>query len=149
MGEDDCRSRAGQIRTLVVDDSPVALRATRDFLASVKGIDVVGNATNGKDALALTDTLDPDLIVMDVQMPGMSGLDVLARLRQRGTRAKVIMVTAYFAVELREACVASGAVSVIQKEKLIEEFETLVQKSFPDVAKPATPPKGVNSPDPT
>jgi DNA-binding NarL/FixJ family response regulator len=125
----------------VVDDSPVALRATRDFLDSVARIDVVGSATNGKDALVMAATLDPDLIVMDVQMPGMSGLDVLRRLRQRAARAKVILVTAYFAVELEHACVAGGALSLLQKERLIDEFETIVRQAFPEDAEPAASPK--------
>jgi DNA-binding NarL/FixJ family response regulator len=138
VGE-NCRSRAGQIRTLVVDDSPVALRATRDFLASTKRIDVVGNATNGKDALVLAETLDPDLIVLDMHMPGMSGLDVLGVLRQLQARAKVIMVTAYFAFEFEEACAAGGALKLIQKEKLIDEFEGVVREAFPDEAESSAP----------
>lgn len=80
------------LRTVIVDDEPLARRRLRRLLEARSDITVVGEADNGKAACQIIETERPDLVLLDVQMPGMSGFDVLAAL---GWRPRVVFVTAY------------------------------------------------------
>ena len=91
------------IRALIVDDEPLARRGIRQLLESSADVEVVGECRNGREALAAFDTLAPDLVFLDVQMPELDGLEVI---RERGAARMpyVIFVTAYdeFAVRAFE-----------------------------------------------
>jgi two-component system, LytTR family, response regulator len=88
-------------RAMLVDDEPLARRRLRRLLAEHGGIEIVGEAGDGAAACGLIAEVKPDLVFLDVQMPGMSGFDVLTRLRER---PNVIFVTAHdeFAVRAFE-----------------------------------------------
>jgi DNA-binding LytR/AlgR family response regulator len=81
------------LRTLVVDDEKLARDRLVGFLARLDGVELVGEAENGPQALALIETQHPDLLFLDVQMPGMDGFEVLKALRQRPPH--VVFATAY------------------------------------------------------
>ncbi|PYQ27921.1 MAG: DNA-binding response regulator, partial [Acidobacteria bacterium] len=65
------------MRVLIVDDEPLARQRIEDLLAKKDSIDIVGTASNGSEAVELIRRLSPNLVFLDVQMPGMSGLDVV------------------------------------------------------------------------
>ena len=77
---------------LIVDDEPLARRRLRDLIAEAPLVEVVGEAADGEAAMRAIDTLKPDLVFLDIQLPGLSGLDVLARVRHKPA---VIFTTAY------------------------------------------------------
>ena len=81
------------IRALVVDDSLVALRAICAMLRSRGTISVVGTARNGRDAVSKASSLRPDLILMDMEMPGLKGLEATSRVRKRFPAIRIIVVT--------------------------------------------------------
>jgi two-component system chemotaxis response regulator CheB len=83
------------IRILIVDDSALYRLLLRDVLGSIPGCAVVGNAKNGKEALQRIDELDPHLVTLDVEMPGMSGIDVLRAMNDRRCRTKALMVSRF------------------------------------------------------
>jgi two-component system LytT family response regulator len=80
------------VRALVADDEPVARAGLRRMLASFEWVECVGEAATGPAAVAALDTLRPDVVFLDVEMPGMSGLEVL---RNAGHRPFVVFTTAY------------------------------------------------------
>ncbi|NNU28021.1 response regulator [Isoptericola sediminis] len=82
-------------KALIVDDEAPARAELRYLLEEVGQVQVVGEATNGEEALLLLDSLDYDLVLLDVRMPGGSGLEVAAALRDRPRPPKVIFTTAY------------------------------------------------------
>ena len=82
------------VRVLIVDDEPLARRGVEVRLAGVSGMTVVGQAGSGREALQLIHSLRPDLIILDVQMPGMSGFEVLSALPADACPA-VIFLTAF------------------------------------------------------
>lgn len=80
-------------RIVIVDDHPLLRRGLRDLLALEPSLALVGEAADGETALALVAETDPDLILLDMKMPGMSGLDTLKALRQAGHDGRILMFT--------------------------------------------------------
>jgi DNA-binding NarL/FixJ family response regulator len=110
-------------RILVVDDHPL----TRDALTSLLrqgGFDVVGEAGDGAEALELAHDLQPDLVLLDLSMPGMDGLTVLPRLRSAAPRCEVVVLTASGTEENLLAAIRGGAAGYLLKseppERIIE-----------------------------
>lgn len=79
------------IRVLVVDDSMVVRKVLSDILASIPGIDLAGTASSGEIALVKIPQLKPDVVTLDIEMPGMSGLQALAQIRKLYPKLPVIM----------------------------------------------------------
>lgn len=78
---------------LLVDDHPLMRRGLRQLIETGDELDVVGEASSGEQALALQQELQPDLILLDQQMPGLSGIETLLRLRRTGYAGKVLLYT--------------------------------------------------------
>jgi two-component system LytT family response regulator len=83
-----------KIRTLIVDDMPLSRERTRRYLAEITDVEIVGECGDGRQALAAMDSLAPDLLLLDVQMPGMTGLALLERIPVE-QRPAVVFVTAF------------------------------------------------------
>ncbi len=116
------------IRTLVVDDSPAALHSICYFLKLLPNVIVVGTATDGRQGLASARALHPELVLIDVQMPGMNGIEAAAQLKHDLPATRVIMVTVHDSPEVRRACRQCGADGFIPKEHLNEELPALLQQ---------------------
>jgi DNA-binding NarL/FixJ family response regulator len=119
-----------QILTLVVDDSPAFLRAFCSFLQEQPNLKIVATARNGREALALAEELQPELVLLDVQMPGMNGVEAARQLGAQCPAACVVMVTALDAPELRQACLQCGARGFIHKNDVRHELPRLLQQVF-------------------
>src|SRR5262245_26890660 len=87
-----------KIRVLVVDDSIVVRRVVTEVLEAQEDMEVVGSASNGRVALVKTSQLNPDLVILDIEMPEMDGLTVLTHLRQDHPRTPVIMFSSLTAL---------------------------------------------------
>src|SRR6185503_15059177 len=94
----------GKWRVLIADDEPAARRGVRQLLAAFPEFVVVGECRNGADVLASLDTLKPDVVFLDVQMPGIDGFEVIRR-RTPDRMPAVVFLTAYdeFAIRAFEA----------------------------------------------
>lgn len=100
---------------LVVDDDFMVARVHARFVERVEGFEVAGVAATGQEALDLAATLQPDLVLLDVHLPDLGGLEVLARLRESGSRAGVVMVTAERDADVVRAALAGGAMQYVVK----------------------------------
>ncbi|MFO7262498.1 MAG: DNA-binding response regulator [Bacillaceae bacterium G1] len=84
---------AAPIRILIVDDHELARRAMRLIVSADPAFEIVGEATNGQEALELTEKWMPDLILMDIIMPGMDGLEATKQIKERFPYVKIVVVT--------------------------------------------------------
>lgn len=108
-------------KVLVVDDHSAIRMAVRMVLES-NGYEVVGEASNGPDTLQLVRELDPDLIVLDIGIPGMDGLAVIDRLKMQGSRVKTLVLTSQPATIFSPRCMRAGAVGFVCKMGDMSEF---------------------------
>ncbi len=83
------------IRLMIVDDHPVVRDGLRGMIAGDPDLDVVGEASDGAEVLALVDSLRPDVILMDLRMPRLGGAAAIRALAERGTEARVLVLTTY------------------------------------------------------
>jgi two-component system, LytTR family, response regulator len=114
-----------RLRTLIVDDEPIARKVLREELDSFDDVEVIGEADNGAIALEKISAEQPDLVLLDLQMPVMGGLEVVRNLR-RGTHMPVIvMVTAYdqYALQAFEAGAIDYLLKPVGAERLAEAVE--------------------------
>ena len=113
------------LKTLVVDDEPLATERLQLLLARIGGIDLVGTASDGESACRMADALRPDLLLLDIAMPGMDGIDVARELGRSGTRPAVIFVTAFdqFAVSAFEVEAVDYLVKPVDPKRLERALE--------------------------
>jgi DNA-binding NarL/FixJ family response regulator len=104
------------IRVLIVDDHAVVRRGLRTFLAVQDDIEVVGEAADGDECLAAAADLRPDVILLDLVMPGRSGVDVLRALTAAGSTARVLVVTSFTDMTVVIPAVRAGAAGVVYKD---------------------------------
>lgn len=107
-----------KIRILLVDDSIIFLDIAAGFLADHENLIVVGTAQNGKEALSLAANLHPDIVLLDVNMPGLSGFETTPRLRQILPEAGIIILSFQNSDSYREAALVAGADDFIPKDTL-------------------------------
>jgi DNA-binding NarL/FixJ family response regulator len=105
------------MKLLIVDDSEVLVQRLRSSLADVSGLEVVGHADNARDATLGIRNLKPDVVILDIRMPGGSGIDVLEALRENPCPPMVIMLSNYSYRQYREKCLQTGASFYFDKSK--------------------------------
>lgn len=116
---------------LLVDDHPMMRRGMRQLLELEDDLAVVGEASNGEEALRLVPDLAPDLILLDNNMPALNGIETLKRLRQQGYEGKVLLFTVSDAEEDVRDALRHGADGYLLKdmepEKLIDQIREVLQ----------------------
>ncbi len=122
------------IRTVVVDDEQLAREELCFLLGQIGDIDVVAQATNGIEALRVIEDAGPDLVMLDVQMPGLTGFEVARRLLASGGDAHVVFVTAYdqYAIEAFEVNAVDYVLKPIEPARLATTVERVRKRLHAD-----------------
>lgn len=115
------------VRVLLVDDNQAILARVETVLSP--GCLVVGSATDGKTAVSAALALQPDVVVLDISMPGMSGFEVAARLRTEGSSAAVVFLTVHDEEEILAAAKQSGGVGYVVKPRIGSDLLTAVKEA--------------------
>lgn len=115
------------IRVVVVDDQPLIRAGFAMVLAAQSDIEVVGEADNGADALTLLDTAAADVVVMDIRMPVMDGVEATRRLSDRPNPPKVLVLTTFDIDEDAFAALEAGASGFLLKNSPPEELVTAIR----------------------
>jgi two-component system response regulator AlgR len=115
-----------QLKTLIVDDEPLAVERMQILCARIPVLQLVGTASDGEAALRLIEALSPDLVFLDIAMPGLTGLDVANALEGRAAQPAIVFVTAFdqFAVAAFDA----AAIDYLLKPVAPERLEKAVQR---------------------
>jgi DNA-binding NarL/FixJ family response regulator len=104
-----------RMSVLLVDDSPSDRLLLSHQLVADGSYDVVGEAPDGPTAVALTGRLHPDVVLLDMAMPGMNGLEALPLLLETSPTSRVVIFSGYLSKGLREQAMAAGAASIFEK----------------------------------
>jgi DNA-binding NarL/FixJ family response regulator len=119
------------IRVLIVDDQPLIRMGLEALLGRRSGIEVVGQANNGEEALETIKALDPDVVLMDIRMPGMDGVEATRQLTARGSRAAVIILTTFQDDENVFSGISAGAKGYLLKDAppdtIVEAIRTVAE----------------------
>jgi DNA-binding NarL/FixJ family response regulator len=116
------------IRVLLVDDNRTFLAAVRNFLLMVSDVEVVGEAHDGIAALALAQEVRPDLVLLDIVMPEMNGLEVAENLSRFNQPPKVIFLSMHDSESYRSAARALGAFGYVGKGDFVVDLIPLIDR---------------------
>jgi len=133
-----------RIRTLVVDDSPFMLKVLAQTLEAVAGFDLVGTATDGRQALRYVSMLSPDLVLMDLHIPGLNGIQATRYIKDREHPPVVIIVSSDDSSVTKATAEDAGADAFVSKEgntrqQLMGALQKLFGRNYAERAKAGGP----------
>lgn len=124
------RVEPGSIRVLVVDDHALHREGTRRILEEYDGLEVVGDADSGEAALALINELNPDVVLLDIRLPGINGIETARRAHRHHPDVRILVVTAYDDEEYVRGAFEAGAAGYLSKaapgRELVEAVRAVV-----------------------
>jgi DNA-binding NarL/FixJ family response regulator len=115
------------LRILIADDHTVVRYGLKTILSSQEGWQVVGEAKSGAEALAQAIQLQPDIVVLDIHMPGMSGLDALKAIRERVPATRALILTLHYSTELIKEIRRSGGKGYVTKSDADRDLVAAVE----------------------
>ena len=115
------------IRVLLVDDHPMVRQGLRNVLDSYPDIAIVGEASNGEEALAGVVRYQPAVVVMDINMPKMNGIEATSAIRKRYPEIGVIGLSVQSGGEVQQAILKAGAAVLLNKEAAMEQLYQAIQ----------------------
>ena len=116
------------MRILIADDNALIRRGLRELLSSETSWEVCGEAANGSETLLKAREFQPDLILLDISMPGMNGLQIARLLRQQVPEAKILVVSQHDPVHLLPRVMEAGAHACVDKSRLDPDLVVTIQR---------------------
>jgi DNA-binding NarL/FixJ family response regulator len=106
------------VRVLTVDDNAPFLEVAHELVLATPGFEPAGQASSGEEGLAAIEAVDPDLVLADIHMPGMTGIELAKRIEHSGGRPVVVLISAQDVDQLPAATRTCGAAEVVSKDDL-------------------------------
>jgi len=122
-------SKAKPIRVMLVDDHAVVRSGLSAFLMAFDDLELVGEAGSGEEAVALCDRLWPDIVLMDLVMPGMDGAQATRTIREKCPTIQVIALTSFKEAELVEGAIEAGAIGYLLKNVSADELARAIREA--------------------
>ena len=120
------------MKILLADDSQLILDRLQEMLSDFKGAEIVATLKNGLDSLEHIRSLDPDLVIIDINMPKLTGLQVLEAIKKENSKAIFIILTFYASKYFREKAISLGADYFFSKADDFEKVSTVVRNLLAD-----------------
>ncbi|MGW0935211.1 response regulator transcription factor [Streptomyces sp. NPDC002666] len=117
----------GPVRVVLADDQPLVRTALRLVMAETTDLDVVGEAGTGEEAVRLTAELDPDVVVMDIRMPGLNGIEATERIAAGPATAHVVVLTTFDDDEYVYGALRAGAAGFLVKDMALDDILAAVR----------------------
>lgn len=139
--EGNSMSVENPIRVMIVDDHDMVRRGLAVFLQVKAGLELVGEARNGKEALHLCERVQPDVVLMDLVMPEMDGTAATRAIRERWPQVQVIALTSFQEKELVRDVLRAGAISYLLKDVSVDDLAEAIRAAYagrPTLAPEAT-----------
>lgn len=121
---------AGAIRILIADDHAIVREGLRGLIASESGMELVGEAADGVEAVAKARALQPDVILLDLVMPRMSGLEAIAELKRDESAARILVLTSFADDDKVLAAIKAGALGYLLKDSSPEELLDAIRQVY-------------------
>ena len=123
------------IKAIIIDDDRKFLQRINGFLSSNNSIEVVGEAYNGLDVIKLCKDLHPDIVIMDIRMPVMDGIQATKILKDEFPNIKVIILTVFDLNEYRAASIKAGATGYVLKKEMYTDLLPKIHQLFANTDK--------------
>jgi len=120
---------ADVVTVLVVDDHEVVRRGIMTFLETEAGIEVLGEAENGREAVTLAKKLEPDVILMDLVMPEMDGIEAIRQIRSQQTKSQILVLTSFGSDDKIFPAIRAGALGYLLKDTSPEELAEAIRQA--------------------
>jgi len=114
------------MKIVIADDLSLFRDRIKDLLKDLNNVEIVGEAVNGLEALKLIEDKKPDLAILDIRMPEMTGIEVLRKIREKGIVVKICMLTSYPYKQYKERCLAEGADYFFDKNLDIKQISEVI-----------------------
>jgi DNA-binding NarL/FixJ family response regulator len=115
------------IKVLLADDHPIVCKGIHDLLDAADGIKVVGEANSGQQAIKLVKNLSPDIVILDIEMPDMNGVEVLNQIGENAIQVKVLVLSSYDDREYISQMLAMGASGYLIKDEVTDTIVDAVR----------------------
>jgi NarL family two-component system response regulator LiaR len=116
------------IRVLIVDDHTIVRKGIRALLAEIEGIEVVGEAANGQEAVAQADALHPDVILMDLAMPKLDGIEATRQIKAGRPESRILVMTSFAADDKVFPAIKAGALGYLLKESAPDDLVQAIRQ---------------------
>jgi DNA-binding NarL/FixJ family response regulator len=133
------------MKVVIVDDNQNFRVFIRRLLGKTNNLEIVGEATNGLEAIQLLDFVPTDIVLLDIEMPGMTGIEVLRKLTELGKDLLIIIVSSFLDAYMVEETIALGAAGYILKDDLGKDLVDAIQVVWPGTVERAYLSRSVRS----
>jgi DNA-binding NarL/FixJ family response regulator len=134
-------NQAEKIQVIIVDDNPIFLEAISSYLSKQEKYEVLAEFTSGPSLLEALDNYDPDLILLDIEMPWLNGMETAKRLNAHGMRLKLIAITMYYDGIYIKKLIEAGFMGFVNKNNVTENLSGVIdtvmkgELAFPEIDK--------------
>ena len=122
MTQGTLTSKNSKIRVIITDDHPLIINGIKEILEKDTGFEIMATFTDGNSLLQSTSLPDADVLLLDLNMPGKDGLQVLDQINAMNLKLKILVLTSYFSKQLSEQCLANGANGYLLKSENLDRL---------------------------